>query len=573
MEVTIRQLSKTWLCAGLLTSDKKNNPGAYVKSADRVYKHIYGVPGEKLMTRLYNAKGPVEFVSVLNNTVGYNSFRLLVETKEYSDVIRELIEMQERSRKIESNYRTRMRKYKKLKKKAAKQRAIISASSTTDVQKKEASEKLRDIERDIAQYNKKFKKESKESNKIYNLYKKTLKVLRNVTGIQKVKKTKTSTSACKNLIKRASDPFEAMGYDDPWGTRFFNQAVNGSMPDINDYWTDDGIDVDAYNKAVYGAGSRPSNKHLNDKVTIADNPNYGASQRFGDKQASHSFQQNDSDAAKLEAENRYLRQQLAKYQNQDDEEDEDEDDPSFHKGLTPEEIVENSRDYDEVLAEINSADQSKTVKTAPMVTQVQEDEDEDDDYDEEMDNVKQAILNLSDNQNKIAGALSEIGNSLAFINNRLNSIEGKPVAENEENPAPQKVAAEVKENKKVPLEPAEITEDEPNTLMQRSSEDPEIKAHAEEVKKMLPMLDLDPETHKPYKPSHVIAARVTNPQIEEKLVQFRKLLRLQKNTEASKLNKEIEKMKSEEAAKQNAELDRQYEEALANWKKEYPQYQ
>ena len=131
----------------------------------------------------------------------------------------------------------------------------------------------------------------------------------------------------------------------------------------------------------------------------------------------------------------------------------------------------------------------------------------------------------------------------------------------------------MKENNKVPLEPVDAAEDQPNTLMKRSSDDPEIKAHAEEVKKMLPMLDLDPETHKPYKPSHVIAARVSNPQIEEKLVQFRKLLRLQKNTEASKLNKEIERMKSEEAEKQNAELDRQYEEALANWKKEYPQYQ
>nr|DAP42277.1 MAG TPA: hypothetical protein [Caudoviricetes sp.] len=571
MEVTIRQLSKTWLCAGLLTSDKKNNPGAYVKSADRVYKHIYGVPGEKLMTRLYNAKGPVDFVGILNNTVGYNSFRLLVETKEYSDVIRELIEMQERSRKIESNYKARMRKYKKLKKKAAKQRAIISASSTTDVQKKEASEKLRDIERDIAQYNKKFKKESKESNKIYNLYKKTLKVLRNVTGIQKVKKTKTSTSACKNLIKRATDPFESMGYDDLWGSRFFSQASNGSIPDINDYWTDDGLDVDAYNKAVYSSNSRPSNKHLNDKVTIADNPNYGASQRFGDKQASHSFQQNDSDAAKLEAENRYLRQQLAKYQNQDDDEEDEDSDPSFQRGLTPEELVANSRDYDDVLAEINSADQSKIVKPAPA--QVQDDEDEDDDFDEDMDNMKQAILNLADNQNKIAGALSEIGNSLESINKRINTLEGNPLIEENGEPAPQKVVAEVKENKKVPLEPVDVAEDQPNTLMKRSSDDPEIKAHAEEVKKMLPMLDLDPETHKPYKPSHVIAARVSNPQIEEKLVQFRKLLRLQKNTEASKLNKEIEKMKSEEAAKQNAELDRQYEEALANWKKEYLQYQ
>lgn len=569
MEVTIRQLSKTWLCAGLLTSDKKNNPGAYVKSADRVYKHIYGVPGEKLMTRLYNAKGPVDFVGILNNTVGYNSFRLLVETKEYSDVIRELIEMQERSRKIESNYKARMRKYKKLKKKATKQRAIISASSTTDVQKKEASEKLRDIERDIAQYNKKFKKESKESNKIYNLYKKTLKVLRNVTGIQKVKKTKTSTSACKNLIKRATDPFESMGYDDLWSSRFFSQASNGSIPDINDYWTDDGLDVDAYNKAVYNSNSRPSNKHLNDKVTIADNPNYGASQRFSDKQAFHSFQQNDSDAAKLEAENRYLRQQLAKYQNHDDEEDEDSD-PSFQRGLTPEELVANSRDYDEVLAEIDSTDQPKIVKTAPA--QVQDDEDEDDDFDEDMDNMKQAILTLSGNQNEIAGALSDIGNSLESINKRLNTLEGNPIEENDE-PAPQKVVAEVKENKKVPLEPVDSAEDQPNTLMKRSSDDPEIKAHAEEVKKMLPMLDLDPETHKPYKPSHVIAARVSNPQIEEKLVQFRKLLRLQKNTEASKLNKEIERMKSEEAEKQNAELDRQYEEALANWKKEYPQYQ
>lgn len=570
MEVTIRQLSKTWLCAGLLTSDKKNNPGAYVKSADRVYKHIYGVPGEKLMTRLYNAKGPVDFVGILNNTVGYNSFRLLVETKEYSDVIRELIEMQERSRKIESNYKARMRKYKKLKKKAAKQRAIISASSTTDVQKKEASEKLRDIERDIAQYNKKFKKESKESNKIYNLYKKTLKVLRNVTGIQKVKKTKTSTSACKNLIKRATDPFESMGYDDLWGSRFFSQASNGSIPDINDYWTDDGLDVDAYNKAIYSANSRPSSKHLNDKVTIADNPNYGASQRFGDKQASHSFQQNDSDAAKLEAENRYLRQQLAKYQNQDDDEEDEDPDPSFQRGLTPEELVANSRDYDEVLAEINSADQSKIVKTAPA--QVQDEDEEDDDFDEDMDNMKQAILTLSGNQNNIANALSDIGNSLESINKRLNTLERNSVDENDE-PAPQKVVAEVKENKKAPLEPVDVAEDQPNTLTKRSSDDPEIKAHAEEVKKMLPMLDQDPETHKPYKPSHVIAARVSNPQIEEKLVQFRKLLRLQKNTEASKLNKEIEKMKSEEAAKQNAELDRQYEEALANWKKEYPQYQ
>lgn len=577
MEVTIRQLSKTWICAGLLTSDKKNNPGAYVKSADRVYKHIYGVPGEKLMTRLYNAKGPVDFVSILNNTVGYNSFRLLVETKEYSDVIRELIEMQERSRKIESNYKARMRKYKKLKKKAAKQRAIISASSTSEVQKKEASEKLRDIERDIAQYNKKFKKESKESNKIYNLYKKTLKVLRNVTGIQKVKKTKTNTSACKNLIKRASDPFEAMGYDDPWNAMLFNQTRDSSMPDINDYWGEDGLDVDAYNHAVYGASrSSPESSHLNDKVTIADNPEYGTSKRFNDKQASGSIQQNDSDAARLAAENRYLRQQLAKYQNQeDDDDDEDEIEPGFQKCMTPEELVANSRSYDDVLEEVNSADPSKFQLPKKEATQVvDDDEDNEDDYDDELDDVKQAILTLSGDQNKIAGALSNIGNVLASIDSRINALEGHPDPEEEnESDTEQNVVAEVKEEKNVPLEPIGIEDQRPSESMTMTSEDPEIKKHAEETKKLPPMLEYDPETRKPYKPTHVYAARVTNPEIEEKLVQFRKLLKLQKNTEASRLNKEIDKLKAIEAAKQNAAMDKQYEEALARWKKNYPQYQ
>ena len=321
MEITLRQAAKTWTCAGLLTSDKKNNPGAYVKSADRVYKHIYGIPGEKLMTRIYNSKGVVDFINVLNNTVGYNSFKLLVETREYSDVIRELIEMQERSRKIESNYKARMRKYKKLKKKAAKQRAIISASSTTEVQKKEASEKLRDIENTIRAYNKKFKKETKESNKIYNLYKKTLKVLRKVTGIQKVKNVKTSTSACKNLIKRATDPFESMGYDDMWNN--IGMAMGGKdYPNMSDYWDQNGLDVDSYNRDMFNSQMRPENNHLRDKVTIADNPQYGSTQQFSRKQQTTTRpMQQDDDSARLAAENRYLKQQLAKYQHEEEDDD------------------------------------------------------------------------------------------------------------------------------------------------------------------------------------------------------------------------------------------------------------
>ena len=449
MEITLRQAAKTWTCAGLLTSDKKNNPGAYVKSADRVYKHIYGVPGEKLMTRIYNSKGVVEFINVLNNSVGYNSFKLLVETREYSDVIRELIEMQERSRKIESNYKARMRKYKKLKKKAAKQRAIISASSTTEIQKKEASEKLRDIENSIRAYNKKFKKETKESNKIYNLYKKTLKVLRKVTGIQKVKNVKTSTSACKNLIKRATDPFESMGYDDMWNN--IGMAMGGKdYPNMSDYWDQNGLDVDSYNRDMLNSQMRPENNHLRDKVTIADNPHYGSTQQFSRKQQTTTRpMQQDDDSARLAAENRYLKQQLAKYQKQEEEDDDDSDD------LSPEELMNGAQSFDDVVIEVRENENKPFVASKPIKATLSEPEEEEDDDDEELDSIKDAIMTLADNQDQMKDLFKQVAGAITRINDRITSIEG-----NSDVGASDKNLESVE--KKVPMEPVGLEDQAPS---------------------------------------------------------------------------------------------------------------
>ncbi len=554
MEITLRQASKTWVCAGLLTSDKKNNPGAYVKSADRVYKHIYGVPGEKLMTRIYNSKGVVEFINVLNNTVGYNSFRLLVETREYSDVIRELIEMQERSRKIEANYKARMRKYKKLKKKAAKQRAIISASSTTEVQKKEASEKLRDIEQSIRAYNKKFKKDSKESNKIYNLYKKTLKVLRKVTGIQKVKNVKTSTSACKNLIKRATDPFEAMGYDDMWNN--IGMAMNGKGgPNMNDYWDQNGLDVDSYNRAVYDSQMqmRPESDHLHDKVTISDNPQYGSTQQFNRKQASRPVQQQDDDAARLAAENRYLKQQLAKYQQADEEDDGDD--------LSPEELMRGAQSFDDVVEEVKENENKPFVASKPIKAKLAEPDEEEDDDDEELDSIKDAIVTLADNQDQMKDLFTQVAGAITRINDRISSIEGN--SQNE------KVIETPKPAEKVPMEPVGLEDQAPSESMTIRSDEPEIRKHTEEVKN-LPVIEYDPETHMPLKPSEIYAIRVTNADIEAQQKALKQAVKFNRTADITKITRKIEQLKREEAARQNAALMGRYNEELARWKKAHP---
>ena len=556
MEITLRQAAKTWTCAGLLTSDKKNNPGAYVKSADRVYKHIYGVPGEKLMTRIYNSKGVVDFINVLNNTVGYNSFKLLVETREYSDVIRELIEMQERSRKIESNYKARMRKYKKLKKKAAKQRAIISASSTTEIQKKEASEKLRDIENSIRAYNKKFKKETKESNKIYNLYKKTLKVLRKVTGIQKVKNVKTSTSACKNLIKRATDPFEAMGYDDMWNN--IGMAMNGKGgPNMNDYWDQNGLDVDSYNRDMFNSQMRPENNHLRDKVTIADNPQYGSTQQFSRKQQTTTRpMQQDDDSARLAAENRYLKQQLAKYQKQEEEDDDDSDD------LSPEELMNGAQSFDDVMEEVRENENKPFVAAKPIRAKLSEPEEEEDDDDEELDSIKDAIMTLADNQDQMKDLFKQVAGAITRINDRITSIEGNSdVGASDKNPE--------SVEKKVPMEPVGLEDQEPSESMTIRSDEPEIRKHTEEVKN-LPIIEYDMETHMPLKPSEIYAIRVTNAEIEAQQKALKQAVKFNRTADITKITRKIEQLKREEAARQNAALMDRYNEELALWKKNHP---
>ena len=556
MEITLRQAAKTWTCAGLLTSDKKNNPGAYVKSADRVYKHIYGVPGEKLMTRIYNSKGVVDFINVLNNTVGYNSFKLLVETREYSDVIRELIEMQERSRKIESNYKARMRKYKKLKKKAAKQRAIISASSTTEVQKKEASEKLRDIENTIRAYNKKFKKETKESNKIYNLYKKTLKVLRKVTGIQKVKNVKTSTSACKNLIKRATDPFESMGYDDMWNN--IGMTMGGKdYPNMSDYWDQNGLDVDSYNRDMFNSQMRPENNHLHDKVTIADNPQYGSTQQFSRKQQTTTRpMQQDDDSARLAAENRYLKQQLAKYQKQEEEDDDDSDD------LSPEELMNGAQSFDDVVEEVRENENKPFVASKPIKATLSGPEEDDEDDDEELDSIKDAIMTLADNQDQMKDLFKQVAGAITRINDRITSIEGNSdVGASDKNPEPVE--------KKVPMEPVGLEDQAPSESMTISSDEPEIRKHTEEVKN-LPIIEYDMETHMPLKPSEIYAVRVTNAEIEAQQKALKQAVKFNRTADITKITRKIEQLKREEAARQNAALMDRYNEELALWKKNHP---
>ena len=556
MEITLRQAAKTWTCAGLLTSDKKNNPGAYVKSADRVYKHIYGVPGEKLMTRIYNSKGVVEFINVLNNTVGYNSFKLLVETREYSDVIRELIEMQERSRKIESNYKARMRKYKKLKKKAAKQRAIISASSTTEVQKKEASEKLRDIENTIRAYNKKFKKETKESNKIYNLYKKTLKVLRKVTGIQKVKNVKTSTSACKNLIKRATDPFESMGYDDMWNN--IGMAMGGKdYPNMSDYWDQNGLDVDSYNRDMFNSQMRPENNHLRDKVTIADNPQYGSTQQFSRKQQTTTRpMQQDDDSARLAAENRYLKQQLAKYQKQEEEDDDDSDD------LSPEELMNGAQSFDDVVKEVRENENKPFVASKPIKATLSEPEEDEDDDDEELDSIKDAIMTLADNQDQMKDLFKQVAGAITRINDRITSIEGNSdVGASDKNPE--------SVEKKVPMEPVGLEDQAPSESMTISSDEPEIRKHTEEVKN-LPIIEYDMETHMPLKPSEIYAIRVTNADIEAQQKALKQAVKFNRTADITKITRKIEQLKREEAARQNAALMDRYNEEMALWKQNHP---
>ena len=555
MEITLRQAAKTWTCAGLLTSDKKNNPGAYVKSADRVYKHIYGVPGEKLMTRIYNSKGVVEFINVLNNSVGYNSFKLLVETREYSDVIRELIEMQERSRKIESNYKARMRKYKKLKKKAAKQRAIISASSTTEIQKKEASEKLRDIENSIRAYNKKFKKETKESNKIYNLYKKTLKVLRKVTGIQKVKNVKTSTSACKNLIKRATDPFESMGYDDMWNN--IGMAMGGKdYPNMSDYWDQNGLDVDSYNRDMFNSQMRPENNHLRDKVTIADNPQYGSTQQFSRKQQTTTRpMQQDDDSARLAAENRYLKQQLAKYQ-QGEEDDDDGSD------LSPEELMKGAQSFDDVMEEVKENENKPFVASKPIKANLSEPEEEEDDDDEELDSIKDAIMTLADNQDQMKDLFKQVAGAITRINDRITSIEGNSdVGASDKNPE--------SVEKKVQTEPVGLEDQAPSESMTIRSDEPEIRKHTEEVK-ALPIIEYDMETHMSLKPSEIYAVRVTNAEIEAQQKALKQAVKFNRTADITKITRKIEQLKREEAARQNAALMDRYNEEMALWKKKHP---
>ena len=222
-----------------------------------------------------------------------------------------------------------------------------------------------------------------------------------------------------------------------------------------------------------------------------------------------------------------------------------------------------AQSFDDVMEEVKENENKPFIATKPIKAKLADpEEDEEDDDDEELDNIKDAISALADNQDQMKELFTQVAGAITRINNRISSIEGNSdVGESDKNPEPVE--------KTVPMEPVGLEDQAPSESMTIRSDEPEIRKHTEEVKN-LPIIEYDAETHMPLKPSEIYAIRVTNADIEAQQKALKQAVKFNRTADITKITRKIEQLKREEAARQNAALMDRYNEELALWKKNHP---
>ena len=225
-----------------------------------------------------------------------------------------------------------------------------------------------------------------------------------------------------------------------------------------------------------------------------------------------------------------------------------------------------AQSFDDVMEEVKENENKPFIATKPIKAKLADpEEDEEDDDDEELDNIKDAISALADNQDQMKELFTQVAGAITRINNRISSIEGNSdVGESDKNPEPVE--------KTVPMEPVGLEDQAPSESMTIRSDEPEIRKHTEEVKN-LPIIEYDAETHMPLKPSEIYAIRVTNADIEAQQKALKQAVKFNRTADITKITRKIEQLKREEAARQNAALMDRYNEELALWKKNHPDQQ
>lgn len=252
--VSIKDVNSVYVKLFFLVSDKPGDPGAhakYIKNGDKVFEDLFGYTGENLISRLARVTNGAEgIVNILNDTIGFNMLRMLLEDRLYWNVIRELVSMDARYNELKRAYK-KLQKNQKKEAKKYEQFSDIASDETLDSRERSRyrikATKLRNsIEKDTKQGN----KMNKEGRKIKKEYKKAIKHLRSMTGIEKVKAVRSSASkgsvsfaACRELAEH----FKTYGGNEYYQDDLSDIYSSDFGSDIAQFIDEDGFDYEAYN--------------------------------------------------------------------------------------------------------------------------------------------------------------------------------------------------------------------------------------------------------------------------------------------------------------------------------------
>lgn len=252
--VSVKDVNSVYVKLFFLVSDKPGDPGArakYIENGDKVFEDLFGYTGEKLVSRLARvSNGANGIVNILNDTIGFNMLRMLLEDRLYWNVIRELVSMDARYNELKRAYK-KLAKNQKKEAKKYEQFSDIASDETLDSRERSRyrmkANKLRNsIEKDTKQGN----KMNKEGRKIKKEYKKAIKHLRSMTGIEKVKAVRSSSSkggvsfaACRELANH----FRTYGGNEYYQDDLSDIYSSDFGADIAQFIDEDGFDYEGYN--------------------------------------------------------------------------------------------------------------------------------------------------------------------------------------------------------------------------------------------------------------------------------------------------------------------------------------
>lgn len=252
--VSVKDVNSVYVKLFFLVSDKPGTPDAhpkYITSGDKVFEDLFGYTGENLVSKLARVTNGAEgIINILNNSIGFNMLRMLMEDRLYWNVIRELVSMDARYKELKSGYKKRQKNQKKTLKKFNQYSEIASDESLDSRERSRYRIKANKMRESIEKDTKQGKKMQKEGRKIKKEYKKAIEHLQRMTGIEKVKAARSSSSkgsvsfaACRELANH----FKSYG-----GVEYYQDDVSDIYnsdfgADIAQFIDEDGFDYEAYN--------------------------------------------------------------------------------------------------------------------------------------------------------------------------------------------------------------------------------------------------------------------------------------------------------------------------------------